>query len=316
MMFSAPPSDSIVERLSVLDPAASSSDQMRVITSWRCGASIRPSPPGSLVVPAPTLAKVKLPRAHLVNHLVDELGFDVDPCVRSDETVVRSNRLEDRRSRGVGSQVLQAQIVREELGNATLESIEARQRVFADGEQDVDAEGFVVHHCRQVVDEGIFVIRVVEEVLVELIEDQEQVRVCARVKRSSSSCSERLAAVVESSNPKELPMVRRSAAVASSRHVANIATRKPGESSLDALRIARRRRRGISAARSTELSPTPDAPYRMVSRAAKTLSERICAFSFAPEEERLVLFTEGNEPDERAVTRRTAKRWTPWCVGL
>jgi hypothetical protein len=72
--------------------------------------------------------------------------------------------------------VLDPHVVRKQARDVPLEAVELRQRVLPDREQEVHAQVRVVHDCRELAGEGALVLlgRVVEEVVLELVEDDEQ----------------------------------------------------------------------------------------------------------------------------------------------
>jgi hypothetical protein len=78
-------------------------------------------------------------------------------------------------------QVPDAHVVLEQVGDAALEAVELGQRVLADGDQEADRQVGAVDRLRELHREAALalVVRVVEEVLLELVEDDQQVQVPA-----------------------------------------------------------------------------------------------------------------------------------------
>ncbi len=120
---------------------------------------------------------------HLIEHRLDEGRLDVDAlfaCGR--EFVVLVDWTSDRLFRRVPVEVLEAQVSPEQSRDLTFEAIELRERVFSDRDQKPGAQTSAVENKRQLVGECPFTVleRVVEEVLLELVEDDEDVGVGLR----------------------------------------------------------------------------------------------------------------------------------------
>ena len=72
--------------------------------------------------------------------------------------------------------MLDAHVVRKEARDLPFEAVELRQRVLADRDEEVHPEIRVVHDLGELAGEGALPVlgRVVEEVVLELVEDDEQ----------------------------------------------------------------------------------------------------------------------------------------------
>ena len=81
----------------------------------------------------------------------------------------------DRLPRGRPVEVVDAEQVREEARDAGLEAVEPRERVFANREDEVGRRPPLSQRERQLLLEGVraFIVRVVEEVVLELVEDDQ-----------------------------------------------------------------------------------------------------------------------------------------------
>ena len=88
------------------------------------------------------------------------------------ELVVPPDRSEDGRPRRLAVEQVEAQVVREETGDASLEDVEPRELVVADAEHDVDPQAGPGHELREQVEQAS--LGVVEEQLLELVEDEQQ----------------------------------------------------------------------------------------------------------------------------------------------
>ena len=97
---------------------------------------------------------------------VDELWLDRELRVISGQApVVLGDRPLDGLARAVGIEVLDSHVVREQLRDAALESVELGPRVLADGDEEVHAEVRVVDDPRELAVECPFaaLVRVVEK---------------------------------------------------------------------------------------------------------------------------------------------------------
>ncbi len=104
------------------------------------------------------------------DHGVDKRFLDPHPVIRIGDRVPLLERTDDRGARGCSVEMVEAQPVGENRGNARLEAVESRKCVLANGDQHVNARA--LQQRRQVLeDRPLFV---VEEVLLELVEDQER----------------------------------------------------------------------------------------------------------------------------------------------
>ena len=91
----------------------------------------------------------------------------------------------DRRARGVAVEVVDAQVVVEQVRDAPLEAVELRERVLAQRDEEVHAQvgSLTIARTRRRTCPARRSSRVVEEVLLELVEDDEQRRARAGVQR-------------------------------------------------------------------------------------------------------------------------------------
>ena len=126
---------------------------------------------------ASRLAEDDLPRPDVLDHRLDELGFDrVLLLARGEQLVVRLDRLHDRSGRRLLVQVLEAEVAGEQVRDPPLEAVEHRVRVLAERDQEVRPQVLAVDGPRELDRErarAVFV-GVVDEVLLELVEDDEQ----------------------------------------------------------------------------------------------------------------------------------------------
>ena len=115
-------------------------------------------------------AEVDLAGDDFVQHGRDKLRVDGDVLAR--ELVPALDRAENGRARRLRVEVLETELVCKDVRDARLEDVELSESVLAQREQDVDVG--LAQQLRQVVQQRarpVFV-RVVHEVLLELIEDQ------------------------------------------------------------------------------------------------------------------------------------------------
>ncbi len=102
---------------------------------------------------------------------LDERGLDLDG--RGLELVVALDWAEHRRAgRGAIEQV-EAEVVREEARDASLEDVQPRELVVTNAEHDVDAQARAGHELGQQVEQSS--LGVVEEELLELVEDEHEI---------------------------------------------------------------------------------------------------------------------------------------------
>ena len=116
-------------------------------------------------------------RGRRVDDGVDQRRLDrVRRLLRRQAMVPLAYRPLDRLAGGRSAEVLHPHVVREQAWNAALEAVELGQGVFADREQEVHSEVGVVDKARELTEERSLTVllRVVQEVVLELIEDDEQ----------------------------------------------------------------------------------------------------------------------------------------------
>ena len=116
---------------------------------------------------------------HLRQHLIHQGRFDGDGLDWRHEAVVGQQRLLDGVAGGRHIQVLDAQVVLEQAGNAALEAIKPGQGILTNGNEEVDAQIGVIDRARKLHRQGAQTIfrGMVEEVFLELIEDEQEVAV-------------------------------------------------------------------------------------------------------------------------------------------
>ena len=175
-MCSGPPSASSRAIVSSRAPASTVARQSRSMTSWRNGSSTGSGP--AIAAPAgPPSTRGERARCRRVDHGVDQRRLDrVRQLLRRQATVPLAYRPLDRLAGGRSAEVLHAHVVREQAWNAALEAVELGQSVFADREQEVHSEVGVVDEARELTEKRSLAVllRVVQEVVLELIEDYEQ----------------------------------------------------------------------------------------------------------------------------------------------
>jgi hypothetical protein len=123
------------------------------------------------------LSEREVARRCRVDHRLDECGLErVRRLLRRKPAIPLVDRALDRVVSGRPAQMFDADVVREQARDAPLEAIELRQSVLTDREQEVHSEVGLVHDSRELACEGALtgLVRVVEEVVLELIEDDEQ----------------------------------------------------------------------------------------------------------------------------------------------
>ena len=119
-------------------------------------------------------------RADLFQHRVNQAGADGDAALRGNAPVVLGDGLLDSGSARTRREVVKAEVVLEQTRNAALESVEPGERVLADRYQDVHPEVATVHDPHELVAEALVgSLRLIEEVLLELVEDEEEVAIQA-----------------------------------------------------------------------------------------------------------------------------------------
>ena len=144
--------------------------------------------------PTPCVAEVDLAGGRLLEHRLHQRRLDLDRL--AGELVVALDRLDDRIARRTTVEVVEPQVVREEVRDPALEAVELGERVVAEREQDTNAETGARDELGQLVGKA-GLLRVVEEVLLGLVEDQQQVT-GERVGPAPERLGERLAlALVE-----------------------------------------------------------------------------------------------------------------------
>jgi len=142
--------------------------QLRDATG-RLGTAPDPGRPGA--VPD----EGELPVRGGIDHRVDEPRLErVGRLVAVQEVPLLDGPL-DRPAGGVTVQVLDPDVVREQPRDAALEPVELRESVLADRDEEVDAQVLVVDDLRELLRERplAFLVGVVEEVVLELVEDHE-----------------------------------------------------------------------------------------------------------------------------------------------
>ena len=123
------------------------------------------------------LSEREVARRGRVDHRLDERRLErVRRLLRRKPAIPLADRALDRVVGGRPAQMLDADVVREQARDAPLEAIQLRQGVLTDREQEVHSEVGLVHDSRELTREGALtgLVRVVEEVVLELIEDDEQ----------------------------------------------------------------------------------------------------------------------------------------------
>jgi hypothetical protein len=123
------------------------------------------------------VVQAQLARLHLVEYRVDQLRLDAHGReLLGSHHVELLDGLLDRGPAARPVQVAQAEVVLEQARHAPLEAIETGERVLAQRDQEVHAQVGLRDGARQLVVEAsvALVARVVEEVLLELVEDHEQ----------------------------------------------------------------------------------------------------------------------------------------------
>ena len=115
------------------------------------------------------------PAAHLLEHRVHELGLDFEVLgIRRQLPVERVDGFKDRRPSGALVQEVEMQVVAVDVGDARLEPIaDQGVGVLADGDQEVRPQVAASYATRELIVEPFLIGRLVEEVLLELVEDQE-----------------------------------------------------------------------------------------------------------------------------------------------
>ena len=121
-------------------------------------------------------------RLDLVEDGVDERRLDARPVRARYEVRPALERALDRLPGRRAIEVLEAQVVVEQVRDPALEPVEARDRVLADRDQDTERQVAAGEHAWQRGGEvvGVVARRVVDEVLLELVEDQEHPAAAAR----------------------------------------------------------------------------------------------------------------------------------------
>ena len=132
-------------------------------------------PVGALLADGAASGKTQIDASgsHLVQHGLHELGRRLDAASCGNELVVALERTEDRSPSGTSLEPVEPQRVPEQVRDASLERVQARQRILADPDEEVDAQPGSAQRFRQFLRErsGAAFVLVIEEVLLELVED-------------------------------------------------------------------------------------------------------------------------------------------------
>ena len=122
----------------------------------------------------------------LVEHALDELRLDGDGL--AGQLGEALDRPDDRRARRLAIEPVEPERVREEARDTAREAIELGQRVLAQRDEDIDPRG-TRKKCREQLGEGARpgVVRVIEEVLLGLVEHEVDVSVGVGVATASAS---------------------------------------------------------------------------------------------------------------------------------
>ena len=142
-------------------------------------------------------AEVDAASGHLVQDCVDELRLDLDRRLLRAEPVVLANWPDDRGLARATVESVEPERVREQIRNPPLERVELSERVLADAEEEVRAQTPPPERLGQVLHQGArpALALVVEEVLLELVEYEVEVRV-----EPSHDAAERIGQGVGASN--------------------------------------------------------------------------------------------------------------------
>ena len=145
------------------------------MTSWRNGASTRFSV-GRERGLGTRADECQLAGGRGVDDGFDERRLERVGLLVRVPPVPLAHRLLDRLARSRPTQVLDAHVVREQARDLPLEAVELCERVFPDRQQEVNPEVRLVDDRRERLGEGALalLVRVVEEVVLELVEDDEQ----------------------------------------------------------------------------------------------------------------------------------------------
>ena len=132
---------------------------------------------------------LQAPCGDLVEHHVDKPRLDLDGAAH--ETVVSLNGTEDRHASRLPIEPVELEAVREQVRKAPLEAVEERERVIANADQNVHAHPATADDLGQLVRERM--IRLVDEVLLELVEDHVEVGVLRSVREGVTECGNHVA---------------------------------------------------------------------------------------------------------------------------
>ncbi len=203
--------------------------------------------------------------------------------------------------------MLDADVVGEQARNRTLEAVELREGVLPDRQQDVHAQVGVVDDRRELAREGAraVLVRVVEEVVLELVQDDEQRAdmLCPRAERLGDRVARTPATQLArrpSASAAEALIVSMSACeriVAPGGEHAHCERRALGRSRR---RLAQLRREVAIDARSQERClPDPARPVEQRQARGAEVAGDDPRLAVATEEERSVALAVRDEPDER-----------------
>ena len=118
-----------------------------------------------------------LARLNLTQHSVDERRFDPHALLGNDPCVVLLHRPQNRGTSGFGLKMFDPDECVEQAGDARLQPVEPGHRVFANRDEEPGLQIALRDRARQFVGKRprSTLVRVIEKVLLELIENDEQV---------------------------------------------------------------------------------------------------------------------------------------------